>query len=82
MGRRYLARMDTVTALPKKDRAPGPSIFDDPEVLAELMDRSFHEAKREAIAENDRLGVPSYGTRGGKRVVRQPPKAKPGSGPS
>lgn len=32
------------------------------------------EAAQAAIAENDRLGIPSVGTRNGKRVVRQPPK--------
>jgi hypothetical protein len=35
------------------------------------------EAAQAAIAENDRLGIPSVGTRHGKRVVRQPPKKAP-----
>lgn len=35
------------------------------------------EAAQAAIAENDRLGIPSVGTRNGKRVVRQPPKKAP-----
>ena len=48
-------------------------MFDDPEALTELAQRSFHEAKRRAIAENDRLGIPSYGGKDGKIVVRQPP---------
>jgi len=48
-------------------------MFDDPEALTELAQRSFHEAKSRAIAENDRLGVPSYGSEGGQIVVRQPP---------
>jgi hypothetical protein len=35
------------------------------------------EAAQAAIAENDRLGIPSVGTRNGKIVVRQPPKKEP-----
>ena len=47
-------------------------IFDDPEALTEIASRAFARAKDEAIRENDRLGVPSYGGEGGKIVVRQP----------
>lgn len=54
------------------------SIFDDEEALIALAQKSFNEATRKAIEENDRLGIPSYGSEGGKIVVRYPPKtAKP-----
>jgi succinate dehydrogenase/fumarate reductase flavoprotein subunit len=49
------------------------SILDDPEALTQIAIRAFARAKDEAIRENDRLGVPSYGSEGGKIVVRQPP---------
>lgn len=49
-------------------------IFDNPEVVSAVAQRAFHRAKREAIAENDRLGIPSYGSENGKIVVRQPPE--------
>lgn len=52
----------------KKNRA-----FDDPAAIVALAQEAFHKAKREAIAENDRLGIASYGTVDGKSVVRHPP---------
>jgi hypothetical protein len=33
-----------------------------PELVAEIAIRAFAKAKARAIAENDRLGIPSYGT--------------------
>ena len=46
------------------------TILDNPEALTALAVKSFAEAKRKAIAENDRLGIPSYGSKDGKIVVR------------
>jgi hypothetical protein len=46
-----------------------------PERVLEIAIRAFARATREAIAENDRLGIPSYGGKGGKIVVRHPPKS-------
>lgn len=46
--------------------------LDEPEAVAALAVRSFADAKRAAIAENDRLGIPSYGATDGKIVVRKP----------
>lgn len=43
-------------------------IMNNPEVVAEIATRAFARAKAEAIAENDRLGIPSYGSEGGKIV--------------
>jgi len=43
----------------------------DPELLTEIAQRSFARAKRKAIAENERLGITSYGTVDGKIVARQ-----------
>ena len=47
-------------------------MFDDPNKLVALAQASFSRAKDEAIAENDRLGIPSYGAVNGKLVVRHP----------
>ena len=47
-------------------------MFDDPDKLVALAQASFSRAKDEAIAENDRLGIPSYGAVNGKLVVRHP----------
>ena len=61
---------------------PSPKGTDDrdpihPEIVAEIAINAFARAKRAAIAENDRLGVPSYGTdAGGRIVVRHPPKPR------
>ena len=69
--------MTTVT-----DTKTGNGILDNPEALGALAEKSFHTAKRKAIEENDRLGVPSYGSVDGKIVVRQPPQAKTPTGPT
>ncbi len=49
-------------------------IMANPEALTEIATRAFHRATREAIEENDGLGIPSYGGKDGKIIVRQPPK--------
>ena len=48
-----------------------------PEMITEIATRAFARAKDEAIRENDRRGVPSYGSKDGQIVVRQPPEMKP-----
>ena len=50
-------------------------IFNDFEALTTLVQKSFMEAAKAAVAENDRLGIPTHGSFGGNLVVRQPPKA-------
>jgi hypothetical protein len=51
-------------------------ILRNPEAVAAIAIRAFAKAKAKAIAENDRLGVPSYGAdEQGRIVVRQPPRA-------
>ena len=60
----------------------GDPFLDDPEGLVALAVRSFAAAKDEAIEENDRLGIPSYGAVNGKIVVRSPSAAKKSSGPT
>ena len=52
----------------------GDPALDDPEALLALAVRSFARAKRAAIAENDRLGVPSHGARDGVITTRHPPE--------
>lgn len=53
------------------------SVFDDADALIALAQTSFDEAAKEAVAENDALGIPTHGAVGGDLVVRLPPKAKP-----
>jgi hypothetical protein len=49
------------------------SFFDtQPDRVLEIAIRAFAKAKDQALAENDRLGVPSYGSKDGQIVVRQP----------
>jgi len=51
-------------------------IFDDAEALIELAQRSFSEAAKKAIAENDALGIPTPYGRDGKVYFRMPPKTE------
>jgi hypothetical protein len=51
-------------------------IIANPELLTAIAIRAFARAKAEALAENDRLGIPSYGSEGGKIVVRHPPQRR------
>src|SRR5580704_5006476 len=70
---------DLVTAY---RRARGETMTDadptiaNPELLTAIAIRAFARAKDAAIRENDRLGVPSYGGKGGKIVVRHPPQRR------
>lgn len=59
-----------------RDTGSDDSVFDDAEALIALAQRSFTTAARAAVAENDRLGIPTHGSIGGKLVARQPPKAR------
>jgi succinate dehydrogenase/fumarate reductase flavoprotein subunit len=45
-----------------------------PELVTEIAIRAFARATKQAIEENDRLGIPSYGSKDGKIVVRNPPQ--------
>lgn len=47
-------------------------IFDDVEALTALVQKSFDEAAKKAVAENDALGIPTHGSVDGKLVVRIP----------
>ncbi len=51
-------------------------IFANPELLTEIAIRAFAKAKDAAIRENDRLGIPSYGSKDGQIVVRHPPQRR------
>jgi hypothetical protein len=53
----------------------GDEIFDDFEALTEIVQRSFNEAARKAVAENDALGIPTPYSKDGKIFLRQPKKA-------
>ena len=48
-----------------------------PEAVAEVAMRAFSRGKDEAIAENERLSVPSFGTGKGQPVARHRTKTKP-----
>jgi hypothetical protein len=53
------------------------------DALAALAQAAFARGKKQAIAENDRRGVPSYGSdKQGRIVVRQPAAAKASADPS
>ncbi|MBF0338989.1 MAG: hypothetical protein HQL05_14305 [Nitrospirae bacterium] len=62
-------RMVTHT-LPTEDY----DILDDVEALTTLVQKSFDEAAKKAVAENDALGIQTHGSVDGKLVVRIPPK--------
>lgn len=56
------------------DRDP---ILERPEIVAAIAIKAFARAKADAIAENDRLGVPSYGTDArGRITVPYPPRPR------
>lgn len=59
--------MDTLLVFPA---GADLSVFDDLERLFEIADQAMAKAGREAVEENDRLGIPSYGGKDGKIVVR------------
>jgi hypothetical protein len=52
------------------------SVFDDPDRLIALAERSFEKAARAEVARNDSLGLPTHGAVGGKLVVRRSPGAR------
>ena len=52
------------------------SVFDDPDKLIALAERSFEKAARAEVARNDSLGLPTHGAVGGKLVVRRSPGAR------
>jgi hypothetical protein len=47
-----------------------------PDRVLEIAIRAFARAAQQAIAENDRLGIPSYGGKDGKIVLRHPPQRR------
>jgi hypothetical protein len=65
-----------------KDLSNDDLLFEDMPALIALAQKSFTIAARAAVAENDRLGIPTHGSIDGKLVVRQPPEAIPNSPPS
>jgi len=61
--------------------APAPAektVFDDGKALTEIMVEAFAQAAREAVAENDRLGIATHGGAGGVVVEREPQKPSGG----
>ena len=70
-------------AAPMKAKEPDSDPFiDEPDAMIALALKAFEEAASDAIAENDRLGIPSPLGRKGKIVMRRPPKAKSADGPA
>ena len=59
------------TADPPADHG---KVVDDPDAVIALAQRAFHKAARAAVAENDRLGIPTHGAVGGTLATRHPPK--------
>lgn len=49
-------------------------IFEDADALIALAQRSFAKAAKAALAENDKLGLPTHGSIKGRLIVRHPPK--------
>lgn len=67
-GRRITARAKAKTA--------EPVLGDHPDTLG-IIHRAMNSAAKKAVAENDRLGIPTPGTdKDGKIVLRQPPKKR------
>ena len=65
---------EAATAAPTADPpADHDRIADDPNAVIALAQQAFHKAANAAVAENDRLGIPTHGAVGGKLVIRQPP---------
>jgi hypothetical protein len=51
----------------------GDEVFDDFDALVKTAQNSFAKAVRQAVTENDRLGIDSPGTVQGKLTVRKAP---------
>ena len=51
-------------------------IGDDSQRVLEIAIGAFAKAKEAALAENDRLGIPSYGSKDGKIVVTSSPETQ------
>lgn len=50
------------------------SIFDDADALIAIAQKSFTKTAKNAVDENDRLGIPTHGSIDGKLVVHHSPK--------
>jgi hypothetical protein len=50
-------------------------IFDDFEAMTALVQKSFANAAKKAVEENDALGIPTPYSKNGKIFYRQPQKA-------
>jgi hypothetical protein len=48
------------------------SVFDDFDAVVAYAQSSFDKAAKAAVEENDRLGIPTHSSKGGKLIVRQP----------
>jgi hypothetical protein len=56
-----------IAALHNDDR-----IFDDFDRLIRIAQEAFTRAAKEAVAENDRLGIDTHGAQNGRLTVRKP----------
>lgn len=66
-------RRITTRAKAKKDQ---PALGDHPDTLG-IIHRAMNSAAKKAVAENDRLGIPTPGADADGRIVhRQPPKKR------
>lgn len=72
----HIGSMKTAPPDPKSS-ASRDTIFENPGRVIEIAIKAFARAKDAAIRENDRLGVPSYGSVRGKMTMRHPPKRSP-----
>jgi hypothetical protein len=62
------------TVKKKQPVRPNAPELDEDELFEKTIVDAMTQAAKDAVAENDRLGIPSVGYTNGKRVVRQPPK--------
>jgi hypothetical protein len=58
-----------------KSRKADPMLGDHPDTLG-IIHRAMVSAANTAVAENDRLGIPTPGSKDGKIVYRTPPKKR------
>jgi hypothetical protein len=59
----------------KESETDDDRVFDDADALIALAQKSFSKAAKAEVAKNNRLGIPTHGSAGGKLVVRKPAKA-------
>lgn len=65
----------SVKLKPRPAKPTGPLLGDAPDTLS-IIQRAMEIGARKAVAENDRLGIPTSGAKDGKIVYRSPPRSR------